>query len=125
MSLPLPLVLAGPILRRVEPNLVSVWIALSRAASVTLTLWEGRTKAGAVDHLLRSDPATATLRCGERLHVALALLRIPEASQKTLQPGIIYSYDVAITLAGATHTLSTPTTCGRHIYKWSTGWATT
>ena len=82
----LPLVLAGPILRRVEPNLVAVWIALSRAASVSLTLWEGRTRAGAVDHLLRSDPATPTLRCGEQLHVALALLRIPEGSSQDAAP---------------------------------------
>ena len=102
----LPLVLAGPILRRVEPNLVAVWIALSRAASVSLTLWEGRTRAGAAGHLLRSDPATPTLRCGEQLHVALALLRIPEGSSQTLRPGVIYSYDVTISEGGATHTLA-------------------
>ena len=41
----LPLILAGPILRRIEPNLVSVWLALSEAASVQLTLWEGRATA--------------------------------------------------------------------------------
>jgi len=29
----LPLMLAGPILRRMEPNLVAVWVALSRAAT--------------------------------------------------------------------------------------------
>jgi hypothetical protein len=102
----LPLVLAGPILRRVEPNLVSVWIAFSRAASVTLTLWEGRTKAGAVDHFFRSDPPTVTLRFGDQLHVAQALLRIPAASQKALKPGVIYSYDVAITEGATTHTLA-------------------
>lgn len=102
----LPLVLAGPILRRVEPNLVSVWIALSRPASLTLTLWEGRTKAGAADHLLRSDPATPTMRFGERLHVAVGLLRIPAASPKLLKPGVIYSYDLAIAEASATHTLA-------------------
>ena len=34
--------LAGPLLRRVEPNLVSVWITLKEAASsVRLSLWEG------------------------------------------------------------------------------------
>ena len=107
MSPPLPLLLAGPILRRVEPNLVSVWVALSRAASVTLTLWEGRTKSGAVDHLIRSEPASSTLRCGERLHVTVALLRIPAESQKTLKPGVVYSYDIEITEAGgARHTLA-------------------
>ncbi|MGH8773396.1 MAG: hypothetical protein ACREV2_19805, partial [Burkholderiales bacterium] len=104
----LPLVLAGPILRRVEPNLVSVWFALSRAASVTLTLWQGRTKFSAVDHLIRSDPATGTLRFGERLHIVQALLRIPKESEKTLKPGVVYSYDVEITETegGAKHTLA-------------------
>jgi hypothetical protein len=104
----LPFVLAGPILRRVEPNLVSVWLALSRAASVTLTLWQGRTKFSAADHLIRSDPATNTLRFGQRLHIAQALLRIPKESDKTLKPGVVYSYDVEITetVGGAKHTLA-------------------
>ena len=34
----IPLILAGPILRRVEPGLVSVWLALSEAATMNLTL---------------------------------------------------------------------------------------
>jgi hypothetical protein len=103
--MPLPLVLAGPILRRVEPNLVSVWIALSGQASVTITLWEGRTKAGAVDPLIRSDPPTSTMRFGGRLHVGMALLRIPDASDKTLKPGVVYSYDLEIAVGATKHTL--------------------
>lgn len=104
----LPLVLAGPILRRVEPNLVSVWVALSRSASVTVTLWQGRVKTGAPDPLIRSDPATPTLRFGAQLHVATALLRIPDASEKRLLPGIVYSYDfeIAETASGTKHTLA-------------------
>ena len=34
--------LAGPLLRRIETNLVSVWVALKEAASsAKLSLWEG------------------------------------------------------------------------------------
>jgi hypothetical protein len=102
----LPFVLAGPILRRVEPNLVSVWIALSRPASVTITLWEGRIKTGAPEHFLRSDPATRTLRISDRLHVTTALLRIPDGSAKLLKAGVVYSYDLAIAEASMTHTLA-------------------
>jgi len=102
----LPLVLAGPILRRVEPTLVSVWIALDRAASVKLSLWEGRVKAGAVEPLLESDIAADTLRCGDRLHVALALLRIPKESDKLLKPHVLYSYDLRIAAGATTHTLA-------------------
>ncbi|MGH8773354.1 MAG: hypothetical protein ACREV2_19590, partial [Burkholderiales bacterium] len=108
VSLPLPLLLAGPILRRVEPNLVSVWVALSREATLTVTLWEGRVKAGTVDHLIRSDPASSTLRIGERLHIAQAFLRIPKESEKTLKPGVVYSYDIEIIekSGGKRHTLA-------------------
>jgi hypothetical protein len=102
----LPLVLAGPILRRVEPNLVSVWMALSRPASVTVTLWDGRTKTGAADPFFRSDPATSTLRVADQLHVALALLRIPAGSEKLLKPGVVYSYDVALNDGTTTQTLA-------------------
>jgi hypothetical protein len=83
--MPLPFVLAGPILRRrAEPA------------------------RGAPDPLIRGDLATPTLRCAPHVHVALALLRIPQDSAKTLQPGVVYSYDVEIveTTSGACHTLA-------------------
>jgi hypothetical protein len=102
----LPFVLAGPILRRVEPNLVSVWLAFSRPASITITLWEGRIKAGAAGEFFRSTAATATLRFGDQLHVTTALLRIPAGSEKTLKPGVIYSYDLSIVDGAKTHTLA-------------------
>ena len=37
----LPPLLAGPILRRVEPDLVSVWIATLRSCNVSLLLYDG------------------------------------------------------------------------------------
>ena len=39
----LPLVIAGPIVRRVEPTLASVWVALSKPRTVTLSIWIGDT----------------------------------------------------------------------------------
>jgi hypothetical protein len=41
----LPLILSGPILRRVEPSLVAVQVALSEACTVRLSLWENQIKA--------------------------------------------------------------------------------
>jgi hypothetical protein len=38
MAFQLPLILAGPIIRRVEPRLVSVWMAFSEPATVTLSV---------------------------------------------------------------------------------------
>ena len=45
----LPLLLAGPIVRRVTARSVSVWVALSEEADVTLSLWDQAIVAGAED----------------------------------------------------------------------------
>ena len=36
----------------------------------------------------------------------VALARIPKESEKTLKPGVVYSYDLAIAVGGTTHTLA-------------------
>ena len=100
----LPLLLAGPIVRRVEPTLASVWVALSEPATVTLRIWEGRVTQGSGNVLNTSDP-TRTLRAGDKLHIALPLIKILPTSPRLLEPGKIYSYDVEIKTATATHNL--------------------
>jgi hypothetical protein len=97
----LPLLLAGPIVRRVEPTLASVWIALREPATVTLKIWEGRVSSGSGNVLNTSDP-TQTLRIGDQLHVALPLIKILPTSPRLLEPGKIYSYDLEIKTATAT-----------------------
>jgi hypothetical protein len=100
------LILAGPILRRVEPALVSVWLALREPASVTLTLWEGRATPDKPS--FNSSPAAPTLRIGDQLHIVVVTLKIPAASGKTLLPNRIYSYDLTIkTASGETKNLKT------------------
>jgi hypothetical protein len=102
----LPLLLAGPILRRVEPTLVAVWVALRDPATVTLSLWEGRVTAGSGSVFLSSEPpGTKTLRVGKQLHIALAVIKIPKTSPRVLQPGRAYSYDLSIKTATETTTL--------------------
>lgn len=95
----LALILAGPILRRVEPNLVAVWVALSEACSVKLSLWENQIEASdAEDSNLwfRSpDPGAKTIRLGDKLHIVVVTLRLPEG--KTLVRDRLYSYDLEIT----------------------------
>jgi hypothetical protein len=101
----LPLMLAGPLLRRVEPNLVSVWIALTESASIKLSLWEGgEIRAGEKAPLVSGpDPAAQTLRIGQQLHVAVVTLKLSLGN--TLQPDRTYSYDLSIQTASGTHTL--------------------
>ncbi len=97
----LPLVLAGPILRRVEPRAVAVWVALSRPATVSLVLWEGLRKSGtAAVPITRSMPAPA-LRIAERLHIALAVAQ-RLSPDVPLQPGVNYAYDIELTIDGET-----------------------
>lgn len=100
----LPLLLAGPIVRRVEPALASVWVALSKPATVTLKIWEGRVSTGSGNVLNVSDP-TPTLRIGDELHVALPLIKILPTSPRLLEPGKIYSYDLEIKAGSTTHNL--------------------
>ena len=98
----LPLVLAGPIIRRVEPRLCTIWIALRESARVTVTLWEGAQFATDNPGLVASqDPPIAvdsrqTLRFGEHLHLALVPVPVPQ-NNRPLQPGQTYSYDVQFT----------------------------
>jgi len=100
-------VLAGPIVRRVEPTLASVWIALRKPASVRLDLFRGRGRRETMQVVpaaplptgtmtprgLPPDPHTLAL--GKSLHVAVALL-VPE-SPTVLEWETIYSYDLRLT----------------------------
>src|SRR5678815_1644092 len=101
----LPLMLAGPLLRRVEANLVSVWIALKEAGSVKLSLWVGgEIKAGEKEPTVSGpDPAAQTLRVGPQLHVVVVTLKLSLGN--ALLPDRTYSYDLSIQTASGTHTL--------------------
>jgi hypothetical protein len=97
----LPLLLAGPILRRVEPRAAAVWVALSRPGAVTLLLWEGLRKSATPVAPVARSAAVRTLRIGERLHIALA---VAERLSPTvpLQPGVNYAYDLELQVDGET-----------------------
>jgi hypothetical protein len=96
----LPDVLAGPIVRRVEPQLVSVWIALKAPATVTLAVWRGLQTAGTAEQSVASGDLVVGIasaparRFGQNLFVALVTITLTPA--RTLSPATIYSYDVQI-----------------------------
>lgn len=100
----LPLLLAGPILRRVDPNMCAVWLALSKTATVTLKVWEGQLTsrdAGEASQAFVSSNPEQTWRLGEELHLIVITARIPVASGKSFTPDTTYCYDLAIQPAGA------------------------
>ena len=104
----LPLLLAGPILRRVEPTLVSVWVALSRFATVRLLVWEGRAAATQGNPMVSSPGIGATpVRVGAELYIAQVTLRIPPESVQSFQADRLYSYDVEFDLGDSVETLNT------------------
>ena len=97
----LPLVLAGPIVRRVTARSVSVWVALSESSEVTLSIWDkivsGGTGAGV---LVPADPALKTakrqtIRIGAKLHIAVVTITLADAPAAPLSPGSLYSYNLA------------------------------
>ena len=99
--MPLPLILAGPILRRVEPRLVSVWVALSMLCRVDFTVWQGARTVSTTVHPLGGpggEATAVTLRVGDKLHIALVTRTFLEP-QLPLSPDQVYSYDLSFTPA--------------------------
>ncbi len=100
--MPLPQILAGPILRRVEPTLVTVWVALSEERQVQLSLWEGLVKDDGASLLFNvSQPIikpetdlAKTIRIGDHLHIAVVAFKLSQ--ENALLPGRLYSYNVAL-----------------------------
>ena len=82
----LPLVLAGPVVRRVERSSATVWLALRRPARVTLKVFA-------------DDPQQPSMT-GERHTVALGehlhLVAVTATGDQPLEYGRRYNYDVAL-----------------------------
>jgi hypothetical protein len=92
---PLPLILAGPILRKVTPSSVTVWLALSQPAKVTVDVYS-------VDPLVGKALATGnrpSVKIGQNLHVVCVTAHLV-AGQSNLTSGTnIYSYNLTFTTA--------------------------
>lgn len=91
-----PLVLAGPIVRRIEPHMASVWVALKEPRSVRLSIWSAPIDTGSGDDLFAGEPprvagTAQTLRVGEHLHIAV----VTATSDDPLLPGQIYAYNLS------------------------------
>lgn len=80
----LPLVLAGPILRRTEPDSVTVWVALKASRRVTLTIFDK-------NHNFLFESTRTTARIGINLHVVAVTAK---ASSNILINGENYLYDL-------------------------------
>jgi hypothetical protein len=86
----LPLILAGPIVRRVEPESATIWLALKEPRLVTLHVY-ARDSAG--ESVPRMEGTSHTLRLGDHLHVVAVTARAMSQDEK-LDWGESYCYDV-------------------------------
>jgi hypothetical protein len=86
----LPLVLSGPIVRRVEPGAVTVWLALKESRRVTLRVYE-QDETGTLNACI--EGSRATVRLGDYLHVVAVTAR-PRGEEQTLTWGRLYYYDL-------------------------------
>lgn len=88
----LPLILAGPILRRTETNAVTVWVALRKPCHVQLTVYATQEGKGeAIAHPLLIGSRT-TFALGISLHV-VAVTASP-MGEEVLHAGQVYAYDL-------------------------------
>lgn len=108
----LPLLLCGPMLRRVEARAVSVWVALSESATVSVELFTDIVNVGTGPEPANPQPppfaknGVPTLRIGDNLHLALVTVKLDSsASILPLLPGTLYAYNVVITTGSGTHDL--------------------
>jgi hypothetical protein len=82
----LPLVLAGPVVRRVESTAATVWVALRAADTVTLSVLQG----GNV--VATNSPGQPTVQLGDNLYVAAVTATTPAGAP--FQPQVLYSYQL-------------------------------
>jgi hypothetical protein len=88
-------VLCGPIVRRVEPSAVTVWLALKEACKVTLRVYAAT---GATTTPLLSGAAT-TVAVGGNLHMVAVTAR-PSSGGTPLASGTIFRYDLELDPVG-------------------------
>jgi hypothetical protein len=93
-------VLAGPIVRRVEPTLAAVWIALRTPASVRLEVFRELGPRRPADQVQGKPRTDHTLAIGKDLHIAVALFEPTDPLR--LDWGQTFAYDLRLTPDGGT-----------------------
>ncbi len=86
----LPLILAGPMLRRTEPRAVTVWLALKEPRMVTLRIYARDAGGGLVQQL---EGTRHTVRLGDHLHIVAVTARATSGDEQLAWGGLYY-YDL-------------------------------
>ncbi|SRR5713226_3496770 len=86
----LPLILAGPMLRRAEPHAVTVWLALKAARLATLRIYGSNAEGKLVQQL---EGTRHTVRLGDHLHL-VAVTAHATNQRERLAWGELYYYNL-------------------------------
>lgn len=87
----LPLLIAGPVLRRTEPTAITVWVGLKRPCRVTLQVLETQEQGQQLGKILLEGQRHTTA-IGKHLHVVAVTARSTE--EASLVCDRIYAYDL-------------------------------
>ena len=88
----LPLILAGPILRRTEPDSVTVWLALKESRSIWLEIYDTESGKGATIGKVLLRGQRNTIELGKNLHIVAVTAR--SITKEQLKPEQVYAYNV-------------------------------
>lgn len=88
----LPLILAGPILRRTESDKVTVWLALKESRSIELEIYETEEGKGAIPGEILLKGQRHTIKLGQNLHIVAVTAR--PITEEKLKPDRVYAYNV-------------------------------
>ncbi len=94
----LPLILAGPMLRRTEPHAVTVWLALKASQQVTLRIYRSNAEGKLVQQL---EGTRQTVRLGDHLHIVAVTARTTNEHER-LAWGELYYYNLFFQSESAT-----------------------
>ncbi|EAZ90295.1 alkaline phosphatase D family protein [Crocosphaera chwakensis] len=89
----LPLILAGPLLRRTERDRVVVWLALKEPRTIELEIYETKKQGSVIGRPLFTGKSK-TIALGKNLHIAT--ITAQTKGEKPLQPGEIYAYNIYV-----------------------------
>jgi hypothetical protein len=88
----LPLILAGPILRRTEKDGVTVWLALKKPQTITLLVYGTEKGEGKKIGLVILQGQRQTVSLGQNLHIVAVTAK--PVGDELLRPGQIYAYSI-------------------------------
>ena len=94
----LPLILAGPILRRTQSRAVTVWLALKAPRQVELKVYSTEGGTGEIVDRPLLQGESSTVQLGQYLHVAVVTAK--PIGSNCLTSGQIYAYDIEFAESG-------------------------